>query len=157
MKPLPAVFPERSNHRPVCAPGARAQGGVGLPAAIFVITLMVAIAAAINLMVEQNAGTCEEEINLTRAFYAAESGAGFAMNSLFPPEDYPAYANLPADCAAWGTRTYNFVVDGLNMCRAAVNCDGKTLDSVVYSTIESTGSCGDVSRTIQVRTVYDEP
>ncbi|MFM1897474.1 MAG: hypothetical protein RLZZ385_2548 [Pseudomonadota bacterium] len=133
------------------------QRGVGLPAAIFVITLMVVIAAAINLMVEQNAETFEEEVNLTRAFYAAESGAGFAMNSLFPPEDYSAYASLPADCDSWGTRTYEFVVDGLNLCSAEVTCDGKTLDGVVYSTIESTGTCNEVSRTIQVRTVYDEP
>lgn len=134
-----------------------AQRGIGLPAAIFVITLMVVIAAAINLLVRENAGTFEEEINLTRAFYAAESGAGFAMNSLFPPEDYPGYAALPADCDAWGVRTYSFIVDGMNACTAAVSCDGRTLDGVVYSTIESTGSCGDVSRTIQVRTVYDEP
>lgn len=133
------------------------QSGVGLPAAIFVITLMVAIAAAINLMVEENARSFESEINLTRSFYAAESGAGFAMNSLFPPEDYSGYASLPANCSAWGTRTYNFITDGLNACTADVTCSGKTLDGEVYANIESTGTCGDVSRTVQVRTVYDEP
>ena len=135
----------------------REQQGVGLPAAIFVITLMVVIAAAVNLMVEENAENFGEEINLTRAFYAAESGAGFAMNSLFPPEDYAGYANLPANCSAWGTRTYDFIAEGLNACSAEVSCTGRTLDGNVYSTIESTGSCGNVSRTIQVRTVYDEP
>jgi len=141
----------------IIASGHNRQSGVGLPAAIFVITLMVVIAAAINLMVAENARTFEEEINLTRAFYAAESGAGFAMNSLFPPEDYAGYANLPADCDSWGTRTYDFIADGLNACSADVTCNGRIIDGVVYSTIESTGSCGAVSRTIQVRTVYDEP
>ena len=133
------------------------QRGIGLPAAIFVITLMVVIVAAINLLVEENARSFESEINLTRSFYAAESGAGFAMNSLFPPEDYPGYSSLPANCSAWGTRTYNFITDGLNACTAEVSCSGKTIDGQVYSSIESTGTCGDISRTVQVRTVYDEP
>lgn len=135
----------------------RGEAGVGLPAAIFVITLMAVIAGAINLMVEENARTFGEEINLTRAFYAAESGAGFAMNSLYPPEDYSAYVNLPADCDTWGTRAYNFIADGLSSCSASVTCNGRTVGGNVYSTIESTGTCGGVSRTIQVRTVYDEP
>ena len=133
------------------------QSGIGLPAAIFVITLMVVIVAAINLLVEENARSFESEINLTRSFYAAESGAGFAMNSLFPPEDYPGYGSLPANCSVWGVRTYNFITDGLNACTAEVSCSGKTIDGVVYSNIESTGTCGDISRTVQVRTVYDEP
>ena len=39
------------------------QAGIGLPAAIFVITLMAAIAVAINLLVGQNAQTFDEEID----------------------------------------------------------------------------------------------
>lgn len=129
------------------------QLGIGLPAAIFVITVMAGIAVAINLLVEQNAETYVEEINLTRAFYAAESGAGIAMNTLFPPEDYPIYPT-PADCVAAPAREYSFTVDGLNQCVAAVTCSAVTISGTVYATIESTGTCGDVARTIQVRTVY---
>lgn len=128
------------------------QAGIGLPAAIFVITLMAAIAVAINLLVGQNAQTFAEEINLTRAFYAAESGAGIAMNTIFPPEEYPTYATN-AECAA-GPRVYTFTVDGLNQCTATVTCSEVTVSGTNYATIESEGQCGDVIRTIQVRTVF---
>lgn len=138
------------------------QKGIGLAAAIFVITLLAIIALTINRLVEQNAQTFVEEINLTRAFYAAETGAGFTMNSLYPPEDYSSYSNLPDNCADWGAgetfpRVYTLTVDGLNQCTATVDCSDKEVSSVIYTTIESTGACGDVERTIQVRTGYDKP
>ena len=139
--------------RPFSSSGSNLhQAGIGLPAAIFVITLMAAIAVAINLMVGQNADTFAEEINLTRAFYAAESGAGIAMNTIFPPEEYPTYA-MNAECAA-GPRVYTFTVDGLNQCTATVTCSPVSTGGKTYATIESVGKCGDVIRTIQVRTVF---
>ena len=128
------------------------QEGIGLPAAIFVITLLAVIAVGVNYLVSQNAQSYEEEVNLTRAFYAAESGAGFAMNTIFPPEEYSAYATT-AECVA-GPRTYNFTVEGLNQCTASVTCTEVTIGGTNYATIESEGTCGDVERTIQVRTVY---
>ena len=123
-----------------------------IPAAIFVITLMAVLAVALNFLIRDNAATYEEEINLTRAFYAAETGANFAMNTIYPPEEYPAYATT-AECAA-GLRTYNLSVDGLNNCAVVVTCSLATISGTNYATVESTGSCGDVERTIQVRTVY---
>lgn len=127
------------------------QRGIGLPAAIFIITVMALIAVAINLLVQQNAETFEEEVNLARAFYAAESGAGFMMNRTFPPEEYSGYVG--SNCAA---RTYTFAdtVPGLVQCTATVTCSTKTDSGKDYHTIESTGSCGDVERTIQVRAVF---
>jgi MSHA biogenesis protein MshP len=130
---------------------ARRQKGVGLAAAIFIITVMAAIAAAVFNLVQQNAQTFAEEVNLTRAFYAAESGAGFMMNTVFPPEEYPGYTNSPR-CGI--TRTYRFVVDGLNQCEAEVSCSVIDNAGSNYATIQSKGSCGDVIRTVQVRTVY---
>ncbi len=127
------------------------QRGIGIPAAIFVITLMALLAAAINLLVGQNAEVFEEEISLTRAFYAAESGAGFAMNSLFPAEEFPSYG-VNAECAA-GPRLYEFTVEGLSVCTASVTCaTDATVSGVEYYTIRSTGTCDDVSRTVQIRT-----
>ena len=127
-----------------------AQRGIGIPAALFVITLLAIIAVAINLLLEQNAETYEEEVNLTRAFYAAESGAGFAMNTIFPPEEFPQY-NGNAECAA-GPREYTFTVPGLNECTASVSCSvDATVSSVEYYTIVSAGSCNGVTRTVQVR------
>jgi MSHA biogenesis protein MshP len=137
----------------ICRNFQAKQRGVGLAAAIFIITVMAAIAAGVFALVDQNADTYAEEVNLARAFYAAESGAGFAMNTIFPPEDYPAYTATTPRCGI--TTTYNFISDGLNQCSAVVSCSSITNGTspvVTYSTIQSTGTCGDVSRTVQIRT-----
>lgn len=130
------------------------QLGIGLPAAIFIITLMALIAAAVTQLVSQNAQTYSEAVNLSRAFYAAESGAGFGMNTVFPPEDYDtAYASTPSRCLGSGSPTvYNFVSLGLNQCKATVTCT--LISGTTHATIESTGECDNVERTVQVRTVY---
>lgn len=130
------------------------QIGLGLPAAIFIITLLAVIAVAVNYLISQNAQVYEEEVNLTRAFYAAESGAGFAMNGIYPPEEYSSYAGTTCTGTPGSPVTYNFSVDGINNCTAEVSCNLITVSSRNYATVESTGSCGDVERTIQVRTVY---
>ncbi len=146
------MFPNPSNERVQCRNNFPHQSGIGLPAAIFIITLMAVIAVAVNQLVSQNAQTFEEELNLTRAFYAAESGAGFAMNTVFPPEEYSAYATT-AECVST-ERDYNFTVAGLNQCSATVTCTPVTIGTTNYATIQSEGSCGDVERTVQIRTVY---
>jgi MSHA biogenesis protein MshP len=134
----------------LCVVSPQRQRGIGIPAALFVITLLAILAVAINLLLEQNAETYEEEVSLTRAFYAAESGAGFAMNSIFPPEEFPLY-NGAAECAA-GPRVYEFTISGLNGCTATVTCSvDATVASVEYYTIVSEGSCDGVTRTVQVR------
>ena len=130
----------------------RNQTGLGLPAAIFVITLLALIAVAINNLVQQSTQGYEEEVNLTRAFYAADTGAGIALNTLFPPEEYPAY-DTTAECAA-GPRVYTFTIPGLNNCTASVTCATEVVESNNYATIESEGSCGGLARKVQVRTSY---
>lgn len=131
---------------------AHKQAGVNLPGAIFVITLLALLAVAINALVTQSSQSYQEEINLTRAFYAAESGAGFAMNTIFPPEGFPAYG-APAECAA-GPRVYTFSVPGLNQCEASVTCSSKAVGGANYATITSVGSCDNIERTVQVRTQF---
>jgi MSHA biogenesis protein MshP len=132
----------------------RLQAGVNLAAAIFVITLLALIAVAINALVSQNAQTYQEEINLTRAFYAAESGAGFGMNTIFPPEGFPTYG-APAECAA-GPRVYTFTVPGLGGCSASVTCATKSPAGIsdTFATVTSVGSCDGVERTVQVQTRF---
>lgn len=140
------MYPKRSR----AAVALHLQRGIGIPAALFVITLLAIIAVGINSLLEQNSETYAEEVNLTRAFYAAESGAGFAMNSIFPPEEFPQY-NATAECAA-GPREYAFTIPGLNACTATVTCSvDATVASVKYYTIVSEGSCDGVTRTVQVR------
>ena len=128
----------------------RSQRGIGIPAALFVITLFSILAVAINLLQQQNSEIYAEQVNLTRAFYAAESGAGFAMNSIFPPEEFPQY-NSTAECAE-GPREYAFTIAGLNECTATVTCSvDATVSSVEYYTIFSEGNCDGVTRKVQVR------
>lgn len=132
------------------------QRGIGLPAAIFVITVMAALAVAINALVADNTRNVQEEIQLTRAFQAAESAAGFAMNARFPPGEFPQYAG-DATCPdnEGAPREYDFTVEGLSGCSAAVSCAvGPTVNGEEYYTIASTGTCGEVSRTVQVRTRF---
>lgn len=132
------------------------QRGIGLPAAIFVITLMIAIAVGINVLVSQNAETFEEEVGLTRAFYAAESGAGMAMHLLFPPALFPDY-NTRQACTDMQAQ-FDFDVDGLRQCRTELSCVlDATVDEVDYFTVTSQGVCGAIRRTVQVRTSYTAP
>ncbi|MDO8907117.1 MAG: hypothetical protein Q7W55_01315 [Pseudohongiella sp.] len=132
------------------------QKGVGLPAAIFVITLLSAIAGGISLLVSQNAETFEEEVMLTRAFYAAESGAGLALGVLFPTGSFPEYQ--ARDACSTQPWQYEFSVDGLAQCKAEVSCAlDATVDESDYFTLTSVGRCDNISRTVQVRTAYREP
>ena len=139
--------------------GRRYQRGIGVPAAVFVITILALLAVAINKLVSQNSETFQEEVLLTRAFYAAESGAGFALNALFPPEEFPLYQNgvAPTAICDAGPREYELTVDGLGGCEISVTCEvDAAVDDVEYYTITSVGTCADVTRTVQVRTSFDE-
>ncbi len=129
------------------------QQGLGLPAAIFVITLLSVIVVGVNYLVSGNSRSFQNEINLTRAFFAAESGAGFALNGIYPPEDYSGYS--APTCAGEGSPvTYEFENDGLGYCSAEVFCAAVTVGGDDYLTIQSTGTCDEVSRTVQVRTAF---
>ena len=139
-------------HRVALMKSPRFQAGLNLPAAIFVITLLALLAVAINAIVSQGARSYQEEINLTRAFYAAESGAGFGMNTIFPPEGFPSYG-APAECAT-GPRVYSFSVPGLNACTASVSCSSKPVGGTNFATVTSIGSCDGIERTVQVRTRF---
>ncbi|MDC0598557.1 hypothetical protein OAP18_01745 [Gammaproteobacteria bacterium] len=125
------------------------QHGLGLATAIFVITVMAFLAVVINQLVQNNAETTEEEIQLIRSFYAAESGVQLGLNALFPP---PA-SGVPSSCPASTSFMAPFTVNGLNTCTVVLECSGdtKSVGGVNYYTLTSTGTCGDVSRTIQVR------
>jgi len=137
-------------------PMHHSQQGIGLASAIFVITLLAVIVVGVNYLVSDNAQTFTEEINLNRAFFAAESGAGFAMNGIYPPEEYSTYAGTECNPVPSTDPPveYTFTTDGLGYCKAEVHCDKITISGTNYLTIESKGICGDVERTIQVRTVY---
>jgi MSHA biogenesis protein MshP len=118
------------------------QRGLSLATALFVITVMALLAVMIFQLIRSNAETTQEAILLSRSLNAAETGVQFGLNTVFPPDGVGA---------ACGTESYDLEEDGLNACTAEVVCTSVDVDSVDYYTVTSTGTCGDVSRTVQVR------
>ena len=119
------------------------QTGMGLATALFVITVMSLLAVLIFQLIRSNSETTGEQILLTRAFYAAESGVQFGVNGVFPPD--MAGFSCPA------SESFALDVDGLRECTATVECASINVLGETYYTITSKGTCDGVSRTIQVR------
>ena len=129
------------------------QAGLGLATALFVITILGLLAVFIGRLVEFNAASFSEEMELVQSFYAAESGAQFGMNDLV----FPFGVSSPMCPGAVSATEYFFTSGALNNCSASVTCayvdvdiDGDSSPERFY-TLESAGTCGDVTRTIQVR------
>lgn len=126
------------------------QRGIGLATAIFVITIMSLLSVMILQLVRSNAETTQEEILLVRAFYAAQTGAEYGLNRAFPPD------GSASACPAITNTTTTFPVansnaEGFGACSFAVQCSTLIVDGSSHYTIRSTGTCADVSRTVQVR------
>src|SRR5690606_14137362 len=119
-------------------------------------------AVAIQMQLADNAEALQEQLLLTRAQYAAESGAGLALNQLFPPSGYPNYANrgvcdfdvvTTGNC---GSDEYEFEVDELAGCSARLADENFSIvDDGHYVAVFSTGICGDVQRVVKVETRFE--
>jgi MSHA biogenesis protein MshP len=126
------------------------QRGLGLATALFVITVMALLAVLITQLVRSGAQSTAEQLNLVRAFFAAQSGVEYGLNRAWPPDA------APGACPAVHNDSLTFpvvqlTVDGLAQCTMEVTCATLIVDSKTYYTITSTGTCGEVSRTVQVR------
>lgn len=122
------------------------ERGMSLATALFVITVMAMLAVMIFQLVSNNAETTQEEILLTRSFYAAETGVQFGLNRVFPPD------GGATTCAVFTTYPeYALSEEGLEACTANVTCAPLEVNDTTYYTITSRGTCGAVSRTVQVR------
>jgi MSHA biogenesis protein MshP len=122
------------------------QSGLGLPVAIFIITIMSIIALAVNRLNEASSQTYSQNLLSTRSFYAAESGAQLRAQTVLPV--------LTVDpCSCGSDVTYDFTVAGLNSCSAITICDEFTANGATFCTITSIGSCDNTNaqRTIEVR------
>lgn len=143
-------------------PGTRRhQRGVTLISAIFVITIMAALAAGIARLLVANSEDFAEQIQLLHALHAAESGASFGMNQLFPPLDYPSYGGTPS-CPALPLApmqtVYEFTTPELANCTATVQCSlhaSITDTGTNYYSLTSTGTCGAVQRAIRVHSSFE--
>lgn len=135
-----------------CLPRARnGQAGFSLPIAVFVLVVMALLAVAIaQLSSRSNLSATHEELS-NRAFYAAESGASWAMSRLFFNGAGTAdrsFSDLACDNLG-ATPSLNSIA-GLATCSASVtcacvglaNCAAQAAGETNYYTIESTGTCG---------------
>ncbi|MFT5722322.1 MAG: MSHA biogenesis protein MshP [Motiliproteus sp.] len=107
------------------------QRGLGLIAAIFVITLMSMIIVGISSLVVTSKESYGYEILSARAFQLAESGAQLALSRIiFESSD---------DCSAMPTQLPPVE---FQVCSFVVSCPKVTIAEVDYFTVQSTASCG---------------
>ena len=115
-----------------------------MPLVLFILLIMTLLATAMMRISTTAATSIATEIDANRAFYAAESGAQWAMNQLFPP------SGVGGICFA-SPSTLSFTATGLNGCSVSVACQTTgTFNSSTHFLVTSTGSCGNASRRIQV-------
>jgi MSHA biogenesis protein MshP len=121
------------------------QQGLGLPMALFIITIMSLIAAAVNRLGEVGSQSYTQNLLSVRAFYAAESGAQLRAQAVLS-------AN-PCTCGAAETVTYYFTAEGLNQCSATTSCTRFVANSETFCTLVSIGRCDNANaeRTVEVR------
>lgn len=119
------------------------QQGLGLPVALFIITIMSLIAVAVNRLGESASQSYSQNLLSSRAFYAAESGAQIRARSVLTA--------VPCSCGA--NQTYDFSVSGLNNCSAITTCNEFIANAETYCTVISVGRCDNTNaeRTIEVR------
>ncbi len=125
------------------------QKGVGLPAAIFIITILALITVALAGLQENNAVSLGVNVNSQRAFFAAESGGQIALNKVFPP------SGVGGTVCSGTVYTGIFSSVGLNGCSVSASCISDTVSGQTYYTFTSTGTCGSgidaATRVIEVR------
>ena len=121
------------------------QGGLGLPIALFIITIMSLIAVAVNRLDESSSQEFSQNLLSSRAFYAAESGAQLRAQRVL--------SSAPCACGTSADVAYDFTAVGLNQCRAATNCTSFVADGDTYCTLVSIGRCDNANaeRAIEVR------
>lgn len=125
------------------------QKGLGLPATIFVITVLAFVVVTMGNLSESSAKGFGHDYHSIRAFYAAESGAQVALNRLFVGAVACNASIADIDFDSGGDNP------GLNDCETALSCAQVTVDSIDYFTVTSTATCGtgdeQAQRSIQVR------
>jgi MSHA biogenesis protein MshP len=151
------------SHKPesrVSTPESRAQtrqGGWLMPAAAFIIVVMGLLAAGMARVGSQaSIAGVQEQVSI-QTFYAAESGAEYAINRLF----YDTAAAITRSsasnaCGAVNGSTLNLNAPGMLGCQASIVCQESVdaSNTTSFFSIYSAASCGTGSitaaRTVQV-------
>lgn len=116
-----------------------------MPLAIFILVAMGLFAITISRLTGETAIATTQEAISVASFYAAESGAQYAMNQLFYDTGAPlTRAGVDADCTTVNGTNLNFSAAGLNGCSAAITCARSidAADTLSFYRIQSQGTCG---------------
>ena len=129
-----------------------AQHGFLMPLAIFILIAMGFFAITISRVTGQTAiATTQEAISIA-SFYAAESGAQYAMNQLFYDTGSTiSRGSVDANCTAVNGSNLNFTVNGLNGCSTSIVC-ARSIDAAnttSYYRIQSQANCGSAAVSAQ--------
>lgn len=108
--------------------------GFSLPVAVFILVIMALIGTALVNLMQSSHTALGQEVLSTRAFYAAESGAQYALGQIFPLNGGAAHCASPYPAI-------NYNAADLNGCSATVSCASNTIGTATYYTLTSTGSC----------------
>lgn len=129
--------------------GPAGMRGVGLPATIFIISVLALIVVALSELNESSALGFGQSYQSQRAFYAAESGAQVALNRIFVGGTACNNSLADINFEAGGANP------GLNRCSADLSCTQVSVAGTDYYTVTSIGQCGSgfdqAERSIQVR------
>lgn len=137
-------------------PRQRMQGFM-IPLALFILVGIGVLAVSMNrLMSQSNTSSALEGVSL-QAFFAAETGAGYAMHELMFNVTERSVAD--ANCVSLSSTVPNFpgaAAAGLQSCSISLSCQRDTVTNSEKSfyTLRSTGRCGGgtltAERTIEV-------
>lgn len=128
------------------------QHGFSLPVAIFILVIMALIGAAAVTINERSHQGISSEVLSTRAFYAAESGAQYALGQLFTLD------GSASSCAA-PYPTLGLSATGLAGCNVTVSCTSTVVATKTYYVITSSGTCafGNTSASRQLEIMAANP
>ncbi|VUD56774.1 hypothetical protein TDB9533_02392 [Thalassocella blandensis] len=124
---------------------SQSESGFLIPLALFILVGLGALAIAINRMSSQsNTAYTLEGVSL-QAFYAAETGAQFAMNVLV--FDVEQRASSDTNCAAMPGSMESFPsasAVSFQTCSVAISCQRNTVtgNPTSFYIITSTATCG---------------
>ena len=123
--------------------GLKRQRGIGLVAAIFLITVIALLSVALTRSIASSAVAGATDVQRLQALLAAEAGAQLGANAVLPPAG-------SASCIA---RTVDLSDFDLPNCEAIIACRVEVVGGRSYYTVESTGTCLDGASTAASRTV----
>jgi MSHA biogenesis protein MshP len=126
------------------------QKGSSLVIALFIIVVFMLLGTAMVRILSTGAETIAYEVLGTRSLAAANSALQADLQLMFPQSETTACPVHPITDPITPDYDFSSVV-GLENCSAEVICTNyANYDDVSYYRLESTGSCGDTSRTVQV-------